>query len=151
MKNLLFLHFPPIYSFVRSFVRSSVRSFAFLLVCSFLRLFVCSFIYSFVHLFVFKNPTSHRSSPISCGLFISMFPTPYPPCIVLTSFFCVICSVSPVLDCGHTLVGGRKVVQLVCENKGGDGKFCIMRKSHWPTTTFQVWYMKCCSTSTVQL
>ena len=68
---------------------------------------------------------------------------------MLTSSFYVICSVSPVLDCGHTLVGGRKVVQLVCENKGGDGKFCIMRKSHWPSTTFQVWSMNCSSTSNV--
>ncbi|XP_078378630.1 deleted in lung and esophageal cancer protein 1-like isoform X2 [Oculina patagonica] len=46
-------------------------------------------------------------------------------------------SLSPVLDCGHTLVGGQKVVQMVCENKGGDGKFCIMRKSCWPSTTFE--------------
>ena len=61
----------------------------------------------------------------------------------------MICSVSPVLDCGHTLVGGRKVVQLVCENKGGDGKFCIMRKSHWPSTTFQVLCMKCSLTLNV--
>lgn len=45
---------------------------------------------------------------------------------------------SPILDCGHTLVGGKKVVQVVCENKGGDGKFCIMRKSCWPTTSFEV-------------
>ncbi|XP_073236262.1 deleted in lung and esophageal cancer protein 1-like isoform X3 [Porites lutea] len=46
-------------------------------------------------------------------------------------------SLSPVLDCGHTLVGGKKVVHLTCENRGGEGKFCIMRKSCWPTTTFQ--------------
>ena len=46
--------------------------------------------------------------------------------------------VSPVLDCGHTLVGGKKVVQMMCENRGGDGKFCVMRKSSWPSTTFQV-------------
>ena len=77
------------------------------------------------------------------------FPPLYPLCINLTSSFYMICSVSPVLDCGHTLVGGRKVVQLVCENKGGDGKFCIMRKSHWPSTTFQVWCVKCSLTSNV--
>ena len=52
-------------------------------------------------------------------------------------------SVSPVLDCGHTLVGGKKVVQLTCENRGGDGKFCIMRKSCWPSTTFQVYINTC--------
>lgn len=46
-------------------------------------------------------------------------------------------SLSPILDCGHTLVGGKKVVQVVCENKGGDGKFCIIRKSCWPTTSFE--------------
>ena len=56
----------------------------------------------------------------------------YPPCS------CSLVLVSPILDCGHTLVGGKKVFQVVCENKGGDGKFCIMRKSCWPTTSFEV-------------
>ncbi|XP_074623643.1 deleted in lung and esophageal cancer protein 1-like isoform X1 [Acropora palmata] len=43
-------------------------------------------------------------------------------------------SLSPVLDCGHALVGGKKIVQLNCENSGGDGQFCIMKKSSWPST-----------------
>ena len=45
---------------------------------------------------------------------------------------------SPVLDCGHALVGGKKVVQLNCENSGGDGQFCIMKKSSWPSTKVEV-------------
>ena len=45
---------------------------------------------------------------------------------------------SSVLDCGHALVGGRKIVQLTCKNSGGDGQFCVLRKSSWPSTTFQV-------------
>ena len=60
---------------------------------------------------------------------------------------CAIFLVSPVLDCGHTLVGGKKVVRLTCENRGGDGKFCIMRKSCWPTTTFQVYFVMTISIS----
>lgn len=46
-------------------------------------------------------------------------------------------SLSSVLDCGHALVGGRKIVQLTCKNSGGDGQFCVLRKSSWPSTTFQ--------------
>lgn len=61
--------------------------------------------------------------------------------VVRQCFFFFLFLVSPVLDCGHTLVGGKKVVHLTCENRGGDGKFCIMRKSCWPTASFQVYWM----------
>lgn len=42
-----------------------------------------------------------------------------------------------ILNCGHTLVGGTKVVHFTCTNSGGDGQFCVMSKDTWPTTDFQ--------------
>ena len=46
--------------------------------------------------------------------------------------------VSSVLDCGHCLVGGKKIIKLTCQNNGGDGRFCIMDKANWPTVSFPV-------------
>ncbi|XP_031565846.1 deleted in lung and esophageal cancer protein 1-like [Actinia tenebrosa] len=43
-------------------------------------------------------------------------------------------SLSSVLDCGHTLVGGKKTVHFTCTNQGGEGQFFLMSKSDWPTT-----------------
>ena len=78
--------------------------------------------------FGFPAPLSRGSPPLA-SQFVDL---------VSLCLYLYVCLVSTVLDCGHTLVGGKKVVQLVCENKGGDGKFCVMRKSCWPSTTFEV-------------
>eukprot|EP00062_Callorhinchus_milii_P025638 gi/632986835/ref/XP_007910459.1/ PREDICTED: deleted in lung and esophageal cancer protein 1 [Callorhinchus milii] len=42
------------------------------------------------------------------------------------------------LDCGHCLVGGMKISQFLCKNKGfNSGRFCMMLKKMWPTTNFR--------------
>lgn len=48
-------------------------------------------------------------------------------------------SVSPVLDCGHCLIGGVKVTKFICKNVGFSvGKFCIMAQKSWPPPSFRV-------------
>ncbi|KAI8513172.1 Deleted in lung and esophageal cancer protein 1, partial [Branchiostoma belcheri] len=42
-----------------------------------------------------------------------------------------------VLDCGHCLVGGCRVVQFLCRNDGGPGRFCLMPKNLWPTANYR--------------
>ncbi|CAH1233881.1 DLEC1 [Branchiostoma lanceolatum] len=42
-----------------------------------------------------------------------------------------------VLDCGHCLVGGCRVVQFLCRNEGGPGRFCLMPKKNWPTANYR--------------
>eukprot|EP00058_Branchiostoma_floridae_P005202 XP_002590690.1 hypothetical protein BRAFLDRAFT_125551 [Branchiostoma floridae] len=42
-----------------------------------------------------------------------------------------------VLDCGHCLVGGCRVVQFLCRNDGGPGRFCLMPKKNWPTANYR--------------
>ncbi|KAK3726413.1 hypothetical protein QZH41_019666, partial [Actinostola sp. cb2023] len=46
-------------------------------------------------------------------------------------------SLTGILSCGHTLVGGTKVVHFTCTNMGGDGQFCVMSKDTWPMTDFK--------------
>ena len=57
---------------------------------------------------------------------------------VSSNGFVVDISVTNTLSCGHTLVGGTKVVNFTCTNTGGDGQFCVMGKDKWPTTDFKV-------------
>ncbi|KAJ8276984.1 hypothetical protein GJAV_G00070110 [Gymnothorax javanicus] len=43
-----------------------------------------------------------------------------------------------VLDCGHCLVGGVKIVEFLCRNDGlSDGTFCIMPKRLWPASNLR--------------
>ncbi|XP_040595698.1 deleted in lung and esophageal cancer protein 1 [Mesocricetus auratus] len=48
-------------------------------------------------------------------------------------------TLSPVLDCGHCLIGGVKITRFVCKNVGFSvGKFCIMPLKSWPPPSFRV-------------
>uniref|UniRef100_A0A8C2MWT3 Deleted in lung and esophageal cancer 1 n=1 Tax=Cricetulus griseus TaxID=10029 RepID=A0A8C2MWT3_CRIGR len=48
-------------------------------------------------------------------------------------------TLSPVLDCGHCLIGGVKLTRFVCKNVGYSvGKFCIMPKKSWPPPSFRI-------------
>ena len=73
-------------------------------------------------------------SPLSQSLLVSFRSS----AIIIIIIIIIIFTVSPMLDCGHALVGGKKVVQLNCENSGGDGQFCLMKKSSWPSTKVEV-------------
>ncbi|NWH79910.1 DLEC1 protein, partial [Piaya cayana] len=43
-----------------------------------------------------------------------------------------------VIDCGSCLVGGKKVIMILCRNEGSStGKFCIMPKKAWPPPDFK--------------
>ncbi|XP_069715340.1 deleted in lung and esophageal cancer protein 1 [Phaenicophaeus curvirostris] len=43
-----------------------------------------------------------------------------------------------IIDCGSCLVGGRKVITILCRNEGSStGKFCIMPKKAWPPPDFK--------------
>ncbi|NXX79678.1 DLEC1 protein, partial [Urocolius indicus] len=43
----------------------------------------------------------------------------------------------PIIDCGSCLVGGKKVMMLLCRNEGiSTGKFCIVPKKDWPPAHF---------------
>ncbi|EDO45789.1 predicted protein [Nematostella vectensis] len=46
-------------------------------------------------------------------------------------------SLPPTLRCGHCLVGGYKAVRMYCTNSGGDGRFCLIPKTQWPTASFK--------------
>ena len=46
--------------------------------------------------------------------------------------------VSPIIDCGHCLIGGQRVAEFKVKNEGGNGRFCIMPKERWPATNFRV-------------
>ena len=129
-------------SFVRSFTRSLVPSFPRSLSRSLVRLFVRSLARSFVRLFArllfffptrgrwfvrsiiclftFINPTYHRPSPISCDFFISMFPIPYPLCIVLTSSLCDLFSISSSWLWSYS--SGRPEGRSTCLWKQGRGR-----------------------------
>ncbi|KAK3588190.1 hypothetical protein CHS0354_012251 [Potamilus streckersoni] len=41
------------------------------------------------------------------------------------------------LDIGYSLVGGCQLAQFILKNEGGSGRFCIMPKTSWPTTSFK--------------
>lgn len=41
------------------------------------------------------------------------------------------------LHCGQCLVGGTKVEEIVVKNKGGNGRFCILKKTTWPAANFK--------------
>uniref|UniRef100_A0A8C6Z7S2 DLEC1 cilia and flagella associated protein n=1 Tax=Nothoprocta perdicaria TaxID=30464 RepID=A0A8C6Z7S2_NOTPE len=43
-----------------------------------------------------------------------------------------------IIDCGSCLVGGIKVIQILCRNDGfSTGRFCIMPKKSWPSSNFR--------------
>ncbi|NXG63044.1 DLEC1 protein, partial [Hemiprocne comata] len=43
-----------------------------------------------------------------------------------------------IIDCGSCLVGGVKVMMILCRNEGSSsGKFCIMPKKDWPPPNFR--------------
>ncbi|KFV42248.1 Deleted in lung and esophageal cancer protein 1, partial [Tyto alba] len=42
-----------------------------------------------------------------------------------------------IIDCGSCLVGGIKVMMILCRNEGSTGKFCIMPKKTWPPPNFR--------------
>ncbi|XP_042137976.2 deleted in lung and esophageal cancer protein 1 isoform X1 [Peromyscus maniculatus bairdii] len=47
-------------------------------------------------------------------------------------------TLSPVLDCGHCLIGGVKITRFACKNVGFSvGKFCIMPQKSWPPPSFR--------------
>ncbi|XP_076773714.1 deleted in lung and esophageal cancer protein 1 isoform X1 [Arvicanthis niloticus] len=47
-------------------------------------------------------------------------------------------TLSPVLDCGHCLIGGVKITKFICKNVGFSvGKFCIMPQKSWPPPSFR--------------
>ncbi|XP_051058224.1 deleted in lung and esophageal cancer protein 1 [Phodopus roborovskii] len=47
-------------------------------------------------------------------------------------------TLSPVLDCGHCLIGGVKITRFLCKNVGFSvGKFCIMPQKSWPPPSFR--------------
>uniref|UniRef100_A0ABK0LUT3 DLEC1 cilia and flagella associated protein n=1 Tax=Rattus norvegicus TaxID=10116 RepID=A0ABK0LUT3_RAT len=47
-------------------------------------------------------------------------------------------TLSPVLDCGHCLIGGVKITKFICKNVGFSvGKFCIMAQKSWPPPSFR--------------
>ncbi|XP_031199862.1 deleted in lung and esophageal cancer protein 1 isoform X2 [Mastomys coucha] len=47
-------------------------------------------------------------------------------------------TLSPVLDCGHCLIGGVKITKFICKNVGfSTGKFCIMPQKSWPPPSFR--------------
>uniref|UniRef100_H3B754 DLEC1 cilia and flagella associated protein n=1 Tax=Latimeria chalumnae TaxID=7897 RepID=H3B754_LATCH len=49
-----------------------------------------------------------------------------------------ILSIPRCIDCGYCLVGGVKIIELLCTNEGHSaGKFCIMPKSTWPVANFR--------------
>ncbi|XP_072179053.1 deleted in lung and esophageal cancer protein 1-like [Diadema setosum] len=45
-------------------------------------------------------------------------------------------SLSPVIDCGHCLVGGDSSTEFLVQNHGGSGRFCAMPRKCWPATNF---------------
>ena len=42
------------------------------------------------------------------------------------------------VDLGNCLVGGIQATQLLVKNEGGPGRFCLMTKNKWPTTSIRV-------------
>ncbi|NXY45957.1 DLEC1 protein, partial [Ceuthmochares aereus] len=59
-----------------------------------------------------------------------------------------------IIDCGPCLVGGIKVITILCRNEGfSTGKFCIMPKKAWPPPNFKVKfsYRQCYFTSVFQV
>ncbi|XP_050996394.1 deleted in lung and esophageal cancer protein 1 [Acomys russatus] len=47
-------------------------------------------------------------------------------------------TLSPVLDCGHCLIGGVKITRFICKNVGfSAGKFCVMPQKSWPPPSFR--------------
>ncbi|XP_060241055.1 deleted in lung and esophageal cancer protein 1 [Meriones unguiculatus] len=47
-------------------------------------------------------------------------------------------TLSPLLDCGHCLIGGVKISRFFCKNVGFSvGKFCIMPQKSWPPPSFR--------------
>ncbi|CAF0870034.1 unnamed protein product [Didymodactylos carnosus] len=42
-----------------------------------------------------------------------------------------------MVDCGHWLVGGRKVCQFKVRNDGGEGRFALVPASLWPSVSFK--------------
>ncbi|XP_052042966.1 deleted in lung and esophageal cancer protein 1 [Apodemus sylvaticus] len=47
-------------------------------------------------------------------------------------------TLSPVLDCGHCLIGGVKITKFICKNVGFSvGRFCIMPQKSWPPPSFR--------------
>ena len=47
-------------------------------------------------------------------------------------------SVPSEIDLGSCLVGGVQATQLLVKNEGGTGRFCLMARSRWPTTSIRV-------------
>uniref|UniRef100_H2ZNY1 Deleted in lung and esophageal cancer protein 1 Ig-like domain-containing protein n=1 Tax=Ciona savignyi TaxID=51511 RepID=H2ZNY1_CIOSA len=45
--------------------------------------------------------------------------------------------VPEAINCGFCLVGGVKVVDLPLKNVGGNGRFCIMKRTSWPAANFK--------------
>lgn len=46
-------------------------------------------------------------------------------------------TLSETMQCGHCLVGGIKLTRLPIKNLGGNGRFCLMKKSSWPASNFK--------------
>ena len=51
-------------------------------------------------------------------------------------------TVPGMIGVGQCLVGGAKVGQFIVKNEGGEGKFCVMAKSTWPSSSFKVCLIK---------
>ncbi|XP_039261359.2 deleted in lung and esophageal cancer protein 1-like [Styela clava] len=46
-------------------------------------------------------------------------------------------TISQNLRCGQCLVGGTKVEEIIVKNRGGNGRFCILKKESWPAANFK--------------
>jgi len=46
-------------------------------------------------------------------------------------------TLSDTFDCGHCLIGGRKVIEFSCTNIGGEGRFCIIPTHKWRNLTYK--------------